>query len=113
MELISLLVRDFFPILNGFDLQYARYDLEVIPALSGGQHLPSADLSLLKEVRDELRNEFLPLDTVLVNLLVDIFVTIKGFWVKVGVAVLLFGFPLEIWIDELGSRRGFPSLEEV
>lgn len=113
MELISLLVRDFFPILDGFDLQYARYDLEVIPALSGGQHLPSPGFSLLKEVRDELRNELLPLDTVLVNLLVDIFVTIKGFWVKVGVTVLLFGFPLEIWIDELGSRRGFSSLEEV
>jgi hypothetical protein len=76
VELISLLIRDFFPILDGFDLQYARYDLEVIPAFSGGQHLPSADLSLLKEVRDELRNQLLPLDTVLVDLLVDIFVTI-------------------------------------
>jgi hypothetical protein len=113
LELISLLIRDFFPILNGFDLQYARYDLEVIPALSGGKHLPSANLPLLKEVCDELRNELLPLDTVLVDLLVDIFVAVKGFWVKVGVAVLLFGFPLEIRIDELGSMRGFPSLEEV
>jgi hypothetical protein len=48
LELISLLIRDFLPILDGFDLQYARYDLEVIPALSGGQHLPSADLPLFQ-----------------------------------------------------------------